>query len=90
MSGIEILGAVAATVQLVESGSKIVNLVAVLRSQVRDAPASLERRLTQVGHLVDVARLIECSPRLQTELMRSLLVSSIWVFPHMSGSFKDI
>ena len=75
MSGLEIFGAVAAASQLVEAGSGIVSLISLLRAQVHDAPASFEKRLGQVQHLISIARLIESSPALQTDLIRALLES---------------
>ena len=77
MSGLEVLGAVAAAVQLAECGLKIARLITQLRSQVHDAPASLSRRLLQVQHLTEIARLIESSPALQTTLIERLLESCL-------------
>ena len=88
MSGLEVLGAVAAAVQLAECSLKIARLISELRSQVRDAPTSLSRRLSQVQHLTEIARLIETSPALQTKLIETLLESCLRDAASLEGIFE--
>lgn len=75
MSGIEILGAVAAAIQLAETGLKIVKLISSLPSHVEGAPTWIKRRQAQIQHLVEIARIIQSSSALQTSLVQSLLES---------------
>lgn len=58
MSGIEILGAVAAAIQLTETGLKIVKLISSLPSHIEGAPSRIKRRKAQIQHLVEIARII--------------------------------
>ena len=69
----EILGAVAAAIQLAQVGTKVIKLPFLLLSQFQDAPTSVQKRENQIQHLVAIARAIECSTALQTKLIESLL-----------------
>jgi hypothetical protein len=67
------LGTVAATSQLIEQGLKIAISISDLYSKVRDAPESIRKQSVQVEHLIDIAKLIERNPPLQTDLVESIL-----------------
>jgi N-terminal domain on NACHT_NTPase and P-loop NTPases len=73
MSGVEILGAVASAVQLADTCMKIAICAIDLFSRVRDAPETIRKRIVAVQQLVEVARLIEHNPSLQTPLIASVL-----------------
>ena len=62
MSGLEILGAVAAAAHLTEQGLKIVNLY----SKIRDAPESISKHIVHIERLIEVAKLVEKNQPLQT------------------------
>ena len=73
MSGLEVLGAVAAAIQLAEIGLRVVKLISTLPSRIKDVPSWVQRRQVQVKHLVEIALSIQSSPALQTDLIQSLL-----------------
>src|SRR6266536_2934537 len=73
MSGLEILGAVASAVQLADTFIKIATSTIDLFSRVRDAPETIRKRIETVKHLIDIAKLIEHNPSLQTPLIASVL-----------------
>jgi hypothetical protein len=71
------VGVLAAASQLVEQGLKITIFISSLYSKVRDVPESIRKQSVQVKQLIDIARLIENNPPLQTELVRSILCNCI-------------
>jgi hypothetical protein len=73
MSGVEILGAVASAVQLADTCMKIAICAIDLFSRVRDAPETIRKRIVAVEQLVEIARLIQHNPSLQTSLIASVL-----------------
>ena len=73
MSGLEVLGAVASAVQLADACLKIATCAVDLFSRVRDAPETIRKRIVAVEQLVEIARLIEHNPSLQTPLIASVL-----------------
>jgi len=73
MSGLEVLGAVASAVQLADTCVKIASCAVDLFSRVRDAPVTIQKRLEEVKQLIEIARLIEHNPSLQTPLIASIL-----------------
>lgn len=75
MSGIEVLGVLAAASQLAEQGLKITGAIYDLYKKVRDAPESIRQQSVQVEQLIDIAKLIESNPSLQTDSISSILSS---------------
>lgn len=73
MSGLEVLGAVASAVQLADTCLKIATCTVDLFSRIRDAPETIRKRIVAVEQLVEIARLIEHNPSLQTPLIASVL-----------------
>ena len=73
MSGLEILGAVAAASQLAEHGPKIINFISELAIKVRDAPESILKSKIQIEQLIELAGLVKNNPPLQTPLVDSIL-----------------
>lgn len=73
MSGLEVLGALAAASQLTEQGLKIAFFISDLYSKIRDAPESIRKHSVQVEQLLGLARLIEHNPSLQTNPVESIL-----------------
>lgn len=73
MSGFEVLGAVAGAVQLAETCLKITTYAVDLFSRIRNAPETVRKRIVAVEQLVEIARLIENNPSLQTPLIASVL-----------------
>ena len=75
MSGVEVLGALAAASQLAEQGLKITGAIYDLYRKVRDAPESIRQQSVQVEQLIDIAKLIKKNPSLQTDPVSSILKS---------------
>jgi len=73
MSGLKVLGAVASAVQLADTCLKIATCAVDLFSRIRDAPETIRKRIVAVDQLVEIARLIEHNPSLQTPLIASVL-----------------
>jgi len=73
MSGLEVVGALAAASQLVEQSLQIIIYISDLYKRVRDAPESIRKQSIQVEQLIDITRLIEHNPPLQTVLVDSIL-----------------
>ncbi len=69
----EVLGAVASAVQLADTCLKIATCAVDLFSRIRDAPETIRKRIVAVDQLVEIARLIEHNPSLQTPLIASVL-----------------
>lgn len=67
-----ILGAVAASSQLVEQCLRITKLITGLYLKVRDAPESIRKQTVQVEQLIAIAKLVQHNPSLQTDLVASL------------------
>jgi hypothetical protein len=78
MSGAEvlgILGGLAAASQFAQQSLKVINFISDLDGKVRDAPESIRKQAVQVEQLVDIARLIEHNPSLQTDAIILILQS---------------
>jgi hypothetical protein len=75
MSGLEVLGAVSAAIQLADAGLAIVKFLSILCSTLHDAPEYFKKQSIQIQHLIEVARLIQQNPSLQTTLISSLLMN---------------
>lgn len=73
MAGVEVLGALAAASQLAEQSLQIAIFISNLYSKVRDAPESIRKQSVQLEQLIDIAKLIEHNPPLQTDLVGSIL-----------------
>jgi hypothetical protein len=73
MAGVEVLGALAAASQLAEQSLNIAIFISNLYSKVRDAPESIRKQSVQLEQLIDIAKLIEHNPPLQTDLVGSIL-----------------
>ena len=73
MSGLEVIGALAAASQVAQQGLKITTAIYDLSKKVRDAPESIRKQTIQVEQLIDIAKLIESNPSLQTDLVASVL-----------------
>ena len=73
MYGLEVIGAIAAAGQLIEQGTKIVRFVSDLYSKIQNAPESIRGQVVQVEQLIDISRLIERNPSLQTNAVASIL-----------------
>jgi N-terminal domain on NACHT_NTPase and P-loop NTPases len=68
-----VLGALAAASQLAEQSLKIANFISDLYFKVRDAPESIRKESLQLEQLIDIVKLIEHNPPLQTDLVESIL-----------------
>jgi hypothetical protein len=73
MSGLEVLGALAAASQLGEQGLKIINYISELYVKVQDAPNSIRKHKAQVEQLIEIEGLIKNNPPLQTDMVGSTL-----------------
>jgi hypothetical protein len=76
MSGLEVLGAVASAVQLADTCMKVATCATDLFSRIRDAPETIQKRIMAIEQLVEIARLIEHNPSLQTPLIASILTGA--------------
>ena len=70
-----VLGALAAASQLAEQSIKTIRFISDLYAKIRDVPESIKTQVVQVEQLVDIARLIEQTPSLQTDPILSILSS---------------
>ena len=84
MSGLEVVGALASAIQLAETCLKITIFANDLFTRVHGAPEVIRTRITQIGQLTEIARLIEHNLSLQTPLIESVLgtcskdATSLW------------
>jgi len=69
----EAIAAVAAASQLAGQCVKISKFIVSLYSKVHDAPESIRKQKVQVEHLMAIARLVQDSLSLQTDLVASIL-----------------
>ncbi len=69
MSGLEILGAVAAASHLIEQGLKIIDLC----SRFRDGPELVSKQSVYVKQLIEIAQQVEKNQSLQTAVIGSTL-----------------
>lgn len=77
MTGVEVLGALAAASQLLQQGTKLAGAIFDLYKKIRDGPESIRQQSVQVEQLIDIAKLIQTNPTLQTEVVSSILSSCI-------------
>ena len=75
MSGIEVVGVLAAASQLAEQALKVTGAIYDLYKRVRDAPESIRQQSIQLEQLIDIAKLIERSPSLHMDQVSSILSS---------------
>jgi len=73
MSGLEVLGAVASAVQLATLSHQLITSISTLCTQLKDTPINLKQRISQIESLIEVTKLIECSPQLQTVEIASVV-----------------
>lgn len=73
MSGLEILGVAASAIQVAQVSLAILTSMTSLFNQVRDTPKIAQNRLQQLRTLIDISRLIEKSPQLQTAEVDAIL-----------------
>lgn len=69
MSGLEVLGALAAATQLIQQGLKIVALY----KKLRDSPEQIRQHALQIEQLIGITKLIEANGLLQTSLVAATL-----------------
>ncbi|KAL3425795.1 kinesin light chain [Phlyctema vagabunda] len=62
MSGLEILGAAAAASQFIVYGTKVIDFLI----KVREAPNAIEKQIIHIRQLVEVSKLVEQSPHLNS------------------------
>lgn len=77
MTGLEVFGALVAASQLLEQGTKVASALSNIYGKIRDVPESIRQQSVQVEQLIDIAKLIESNPALQTKLVSSALSSCI-------------
>lgn len=90
MSGVEVLGALAAASQLAEQGLKTALFIADLCSKIRAAPESIHKQSTQLEQLISIAKLIEANPALQTDAVESILRSCVRNVEHLQKILTSI
>jgi len=73
MSGLEVLGAFASAVQLASTCLEITAFAIDLFSRVRGTPEAVKKRIAEIEQLIQITRLIEHNPSLQTTLIASVL-----------------
>lgn len=77
MSGLEVIGVLASIVQVVDASLKLSASVKELYGRVRDAPDRVILHTTQIGQLIDTARLIEQTANLQTPTAHAHLLATL-------------
>jgi len=75
MAGVEAFGAVASAVQLASTCIQITESLIAFYSRLADAPKSIARQKEHIAQLMEIARLIQRSPALQTTLITFILAS---------------
>jgi hypothetical protein len=75
MSGLEVLGVLASAAQLANTCLKITNFATDQFTRVRGAPETIRKRLAEIEQLIEIVRLIEDNPTLQTPLITSVLAT---------------
>ena len=90
MSGLEVLGAAASAIQLADAAWKVSKLFSSLSSHVEDAPSSILKRKAQIEYLAEIARLIDDSPMLQTDLIASLLRACVPEIRDLEGLLSKL
>ena len=90
MSGLEVLGALAAASQLVEQGLKITIFISGLYKKIQGAPESIRKQVIQIEQLVDVSRLIEKNQSLQTGEITSILKECLVEVNHLRDILSKI
>jgi len=73
MCGLEVLGAVASAIQLATLSQQLITSISTLYTQLKDAPINLKQRIYEIESLIEVTKLIECSPQLQTVEIASVV-----------------
>jgi hypothetical protein len=90
MSGLEVLGALAAASQLAERGLKIVNSIFKLYSKIRDVPESIRKHSVHVEQLIDIAKLVERNLSLQTASVDPILRHCLGVAQQLQEILSNI
>jgi hypothetical protein len=75
MSGIEVFATLASAVQLAQTCLNITIFAIDLFSRVRGAPETIRKRIAEIEQFIEIARLIEDEPTLQTPLIGSILAT---------------
>ncbi len=75
MAGIEILGAVASAVQLIDICLRVTESLSTFSSRVIDVPISISKQKAHLAQLVQVMRLIQHCPSLKTAVLVPILTS---------------
>jgi hypothetical protein len=73
MAGLEVLGALASAVQLVDACVKVTAFI----SDLNDAPEKIRTRIPQIQRLIEIATLIQHNSSLQTPLIGSVLAKCL-------------
>lgn len=76
-SGVEVFGVVAAAVQLVDVGARVLDALSNLYHRIRDQPEKLCERRQNIVQIVEITKTIEASPALHTETIQAVLDASI-------------
>ncbi|KAK3352520.1 hypothetical protein B0T25DRAFT_542167 [Lasiosphaeria hispida] len=73
MSGVEVIGIVAAAGQFIEQTVKVVQLVQEVRRKSRDAPAEIQQWIQEIETLKDIATEVQRTAALQTPQIEGIL-----------------
>jgi hypothetical protein len=90
MSGLEVLGILASAVQLADTCLKITISATNLFTRVRGTPETIRKHVAEIEQLVEIARLIEHNPTLQTPLISSVLATCHGDADQLLGIWKKI
>jgi hypothetical protein len=73
MDPLSVLGAAAASSQLLQQGAKITKFLWDLHSKMKNSPETIHKEIVQIEQLIDLSRLFLQSPSLQKDSVASIL-----------------
>jgi len=73
MDPLSVLGAAAASSQLLEQGAKVTKFLWDLYSKMKDSPEQIRRQIIQIEQLLSLSRLFLENPALQKDSVASIL-----------------
>ncbi len=77
MDPLSVLGAAAASSQLLEQGAKVTKFLWDLYSKMKDSPEQIRRQIIQIEQLLSLSRLFLENPALQKDSVASMLGSCL-------------
>ena len=86
MTGLEVLGALAAASQLAQQSVQILTFL----RRIRDVPESIRKQSVQLEQLLDITKLVKENPALQTPLIDSILSKCVVESRTLQGILEKV